>query len=91
MITVTQFDDISAEEIRVETQGYSFLCIVGEHINGGFIAIVNWGVSAEISSDVNEVRYNANNIYNALHKCGELSDDICEVVADDIAVALKES
>ena len=39
-----------AIEYDIQVNGFSFLCIFGTHTNGGFISIVNWGVSAEISA-----------------------------------------
>lgn len=68
-------------------------CIFGKHVGGGFIAIVNWGVSAEISSRKNDISCNEIEIYYALKKVKEaayLSKDekVKRDIAHNIAVAI---
>lgn len=38
-------------EHEIQFNGYSFLVIFGRHVNGGFIAIPNWGICCEASAD----------------------------------------
>lgn len=68
----------------------------GVHTNGGFISIVNWGVSAEISAWKNKSNflYNTNRIFEAFErsKDGELLSDDKNVrfqIAREIAVAIE--
>lgn len=56
--------EVTARELTFESHGFSFLCIFGTHVNGGYVAILNWGVSAELSSFDNG--YNFNRILEAL-------------------------
>lgn len=37
-------------EFTVETDGFSYLVIYGRHVNGGFCAIPNHGISCEMGS-----------------------------------------
>lgn len=59
-----------AIEYDIQVNGFSFLCIFGTHTNGGFISIVNWGVSAEISAWKNKSNflYNTNRIFEAFER-----------------------
>ena len=54
----------SAQEFSVA--GLSFYCIYGTYINGAYVAILNWGVSADLSAYGNNVGYNTSKIYSAL-------------------------
>lgn len=44
-------------EISVDYDGFNFLVIFGQHINGGFIAVVNHGICCEASSP-DSINYN---------------------------------
>lgn len=55
---------IQAQEISIDTHGLNFLCIVGRHINGGFVAIPNWSIAAELARG--EQGYNKAQIETAL-------------------------
>lgn len=44
-------------EHDVQFNGCSYLIVFGRHINGGFVAIPNWNISAELSAD-GSVLYN---------------------------------
>lgn len=55
---------IKSKEISIDIGDWNFLCAFGTHINGGWIAIINWGVSAELSS-FGDVHYNTDKIYKA--------------------------
>lgn len=85
-----------AIEYDIQVNGFPFLCIFGTHTNGGFISIVNWGVSAEISAWKNKSNflYNTNRIFEAFErsKDGELLSDDKNVrfqIAREIAVAIE--
>lgn len=56
---------VKAKEITLDVQGYHFLCIIGTHINGGFLAIPNWNICCELG-DANDFAYNTNKIYIAI-------------------------
>lgn len=58
------FMKFSAQEMNFQTHGYSFDCHFGTHINGGWLAIINWGVACELSTD--DSGYNADQIWMAL-------------------------
>ena len=57
---------IKCKEISIDCCGLSFLTICGKHINGGFASIVNFGLSYELSSSSNDVKYNAQKISETL-------------------------
>ncbi len=57
----------TAREVRLDVGGLTFLCIYGRHLNGGFVAFTEWGVSAELSSGL-DYRYNADKLLNALER-----------------------
>lgn len=82
-------DNIEAIELSIDTHGMNFLCIFGEHINGGFISVLNWNVSAEISFD--SFGYSCDALALVLYK-SSLSDligdrSVCDEVAGDIIMA----
>ena len=56
---------VSAKEKNIDAGGYSFLCIFGTHINGGFLAIPNWNICVELS-EANDKDYKFCKIYDAL-------------------------
>ncbi len=60
--------EVTAREIDFQVHGLSFLCIFGTHVNGGYVSILNWGVSAELSSRLSDVLYNRDEILKALHR-----------------------
>ena len=74
-----------AREFSVNTNDYNFLCVVGHHINGSYIAILNWGVSAELSA-FGDVGYNTERIYNAFK-----TNSSCKVLTENIAREIAES
>ena len=51
--------NITAQEISIDTHGLSFLCIFGTHINGGWCAILNFGVSCELAANSDSTSSNA--------------------------------
>ncbi len=74
--------------MSIDVCGYSFLTLVGSHINGGFIALLNWNASAEISDDWNDVHYNSNKIFEAIHNDPVLKDE-AKQIAEELAVVIK--
>ena len=81
---------IQAKEISIDTHGLNFLCIIGTHINGGFVAIPNWSIAAELAS--NEQGYNKTQIETALNNskyAAMWADDTAQAeIAADLAAAL---
>ncbi len=57
-----------AKEKNVNSHGMRFLCIFGQYINGGYVAILNWGVAAELSDSGCSVAYNTSKILEALER-----------------------
>lgn len=53
-------------EVSIETNGFSFLCLIGTHVNGGYISILTLGVCAELTHYEDGVGYNADRIFRAL-------------------------
>ena len=51
-------------EKSLDYNGYSYLTIFGTHINGGFIAIPNWGIACEADDDGN-ISYNRERLTEA--------------------------
>ena len=60
-----ELQEIQAKEISIDTHGLNFLCIIGTHINGGFVAIPNWSIAAELARG--EQGYNKAQIETALN------------------------
>ena len=65
MISYTDYT-ASSKEVSISCQGLNFLCICGIHINGGYVAILNWGVAAELSGSEYQDGYNCQKILAAL-------------------------
>ena len=63
---------ITVQEVNINWEGYSFLCAFGRHINGAWIAILNFGVSAELSKF--DVSYNTAKIKEALKRSADFAD-----------------
>lgn len=93
MAKIGQEYKATAREIHIDTHGLGFLCIIGKHINGAYIAVVNFGLSAELST-LDDIPYNARNILNALqistNKWLPKSNKALEEIADEIAEAINE-
>lgn len=80
-------DKVTAKEINIDVNGYSFLCIFGEHINGGFLAIPNWNICVELSADANDFAYNSDQIYMSIQHIKEFNgyyEKIADTLADEI-------
>ncbi len=57
----------NTHEISVDWNGYNFLIIYGHHINGWFIAILNWEVCV-YASNPTDTFYNSEKLAKALNK-----------------------
>lgn len=88
MAKITKEFKTTAREFSVVENGNSFLCIVGHHVNGSYIAILNWGVSAELSA-FGDAEYNTERIYNAF-KANSNCNSLTENTAREIAEAVNE-
>lgn len=64
-MNIKELQQIQAREISIDTHGLNFLCVIGTHINGGFVAIPNWSIAAELARG--EQEYNKNQIETALN------------------------
>lgn len=60
--------NVNAREENISCHGLSFLCIYGKHANGGYVALMNWGVAVELSIHVNDLEYNQRKILEALER-----------------------
>lgn len=56
----------SANEITLNVSGLAFDVHYGTHTNGGWCAIVNFGVAAELSASPYDAAYNTEKIHKAL-------------------------
>lgn len=54
------------EEFSIDYNGFNYLIIIGEHINGWFIAIPNWNVCTEAGHPTDSF-YNREKLANALN------------------------
>lgn len=54
------------EELSIDYNGFNYLVIIGEHINGWFIAIPNWNVCTEAGCPIDSF-YNREKLSNALN------------------------
>lgn len=82
---------VTARELSIDSHGLSFLCVAGTHINGAYIAIINFGISAELSA-LNDTSYNANRIYEAFNVSNDSwlpkSEDSRWEIVEEIAEAI---
>ena len=76
----------TSEEASIDACGHNFLCIYGSHINGNYISIINFKVSAELS-DANDIFYNASSISASLKNIPELNEQ-ADVIAEELAKAI---
>ena len=74
------YEATAKEELSIDWNGHNFLVIIGEHINGWYIAIPNWNVCTEAG-------YPTNNFYNGEKLANALND---ENMGISIADAIKE-
>ncbi len=58
------FTKFSAQEMNFQTHGYTFDCHFGTHLNGGWLAIINFGIACELTTD--DIGYNIERIHTAL-------------------------
>ena len=77
---------IKSKELSIDIGDWNFLCAFGTHINGGWIAIINWGLSAELSALGGNIPYNTNKIYKAFSRADvELNDDCKLKLANELS------
>lgn len=71
----------SATEISVAVDGFSYLVIFGRHINGGFCALPQEGISCELSAHDNfsDIGYNTASLSRVL-KSKAKAHAIAEVI-----------
>lgn len=77
--TKRRYEVSQTHEISVDWNGYNFLVIFGNHINGWFIAIPNWNVCIE-SAHPADVFYNREKLAKALNNI-----DMAEALADTLS------
>lgn len=80
-------DKVTAKEMNINAGGYSFLCIFGKHINGGFLAIPTWNICVELSDDANDFAYNSDQIYKAIQHIKDFNgyyEKIADTLVDKI-------
>ena len=90
---INSFYKSTIEEASVDSYGYNFLCVYGSHINGNYLAILNWGISVELSSFSNDITYNAMSLGRALENIPQLkanASNIAYDIANTISPRLKE-
>lgn len=68
------------QEFSVDCGDFNYLVIYGHHINGGFIAIPNWGVSVEAADPAN-IGYNTQKLCEKLNN-PELSRTLAEAIKE---------
>lgn len=83
-----QMNKVAAKEMNIDVEGYSFLCIFGEHINGGFLAIPNWNVCVELG-DENDFAYNSDRIYTTILNI-KILNGCCSQIADTLANEIRK-
>lgn len=71
--------DLIAKEESFNFHGLSFLCIYGKHINGGFVAITNWGICTELS------------FYNSVYNCSKILYDLERSIKSYLLPSSKEA
>ncbi len=85
----------TAKEDSINCHGLNFLCVYGEHINGGYVAIINWGVAAELSASKYDIDYNRINILAALERSDSsnwlpTSNEARSAIARDLAMMISD-
>lgn len=70
----------SVHEISVDWNGFNFLVIYGQHVNGWFIAIPNWNVCVE-ATEPSDCFYNARKLSDAFNNTD---------FGKEVALAVKE-
>ncbi|MBR1383846.1 MAG: hypothetical protein IJ555_08570 [Ruminococcus sp.] len=87
--------ELIAREESIDCHGLNFLCIYGKHINGGFVAIPNWGVAAELSAHQYDTDYNKGKLLSALERSPEEAwlpsdPDARSAIAHDLAQMIEQ-
>lgn len=79
---------VIAKEISINTHGLNFLCIVGTHIKGGFVAMPEWNVSAELARG--DRGYNKQKIETALNESSWAAAWLDRTAQSEVAAELAE-
>lgn len=88
MADINRFFKATSEEASITCAGYDFLCIYGAHVNGNYISIVNWGVSAELGN-ADDIFYNRGAIADCLLKSATpLRERDAYDIAEEMATAI---
>lgn len=61
-----EYTAYTATELSIDHNGFNYLVIIGQHINGWYIAIPNWNVCTEAGNPVDSF-YNREKLANALN------------------------
>lgn len=69
MALVRREFEATSREFTVDTEHLSLLCICGHHVNGSYLAILNLGISAELSP-YGDIGYNTARIAEAINSIG---------------------
>lgn len=67
-------------EISIDHNGFNYLVIYGRHINGGFIAVPNWGISSEAGSP-EDIFYNTEKLserFDDPETAKAIAEAVCE-------------
>lgn len=67
-------------EISIDHNGCNYLVIYGHHINGGFIAVPNWGISSEAGSP-EDIFYNTEKLserFDDPETAKAIAEAVCE-------------
>ena len=73
------YEATAREELSIDYEGSNYLVIYGTHINGGWFAIINHGVSGNLAG-FDDVHYNEEQIGMALNNY-EVGNKIAIVIA----------
>lgn len=76
---INKFEATASNELSIDYNGYNYLVIYGTHVNGGWFAIINHGVSGNLAS-FDDVYYNGDQIGMALNNY-DTGEQIAIVIA----------
>jgi hypothetical protein len=71
-------------EKSINANGWNFLTIYGKHVNGYFIAVINWNICTE-AGEPGSVSYNTEKLINA-----GFTEENAQAIANHIKEALKD-
>ena len=79
----SSFDVNSLFEISIDVNGFSYLVIMGHHINGYYICIPNYNIGTE-AGDPSSVGFNTDKLIEA-----GLSSEVARDIAEEISEYVK--